>query len=46
MNTSMPQAVAAKPQTGFNFNKLQAVICIALSAATSISVLVWAAKFF
>ncbi|SNT11535.1 hypothetical protein SAMN06265795_11472 [Noviherbaspirillum humi] len=31
---------------GFNFAKLQAVLCMAASAAVSISLLVWACKSF
>ncbi|MDB5762905.1 MAG: hypothetical protein JWQ21_1900 [Herminiimonas sp.] len=30
----------------FNFNKLQAVLCITASAATSIALIVWAVKTF
>jgi hypothetical protein len=36
--TGMPE----KKKTGvFNFNKLQAVLCIAASAAVSIALIVW-----
>lgn len=31
-----------RPALDFNFNKLQAVLCIAASAAVSISLILWA----
>jgi hypothetical protein len=30
----------------FNFNKLQAVLCMAASAAASVALIVWAVKSF
>jgi len=38
--------VVCAPRADFNYNKLQAVICMALSAAVSISTIAWAVKFF
>ncbi|MBI1892315.1 MAG: hypothetical protein HYS18_16850 [Burkholderiales bacterium] len=33
-------------EKGFNYNKLQAVICIALSAVVSVGLILWAVKTF
>ncbi|MGZ5790340.1 MAG: hypothetical protein ACXWJF_12900 [Burkholderiaceae bacterium] len=41
--TGMPEK---KKTAAFNFNKLQAVFCIAASATVSIALIVWAIKAF
>lgn len=41
--TQLPEK---KKPGSFNFNKLQAVICMAVSAAVSIALIVWAIKAF
>lgn len=33
-------------KTSFNYNKLQAVICMAASAAVSVGLIMWAVKSF
>jgi hypothetical protein len=38
--------LGSKEVTHFNFNKLQAVVCIVSSAAVSIGLIVWAIKSF
>ncbi|HZW11591.1 MAG TPA: hypothetical protein VFF81_00175 [Noviherbaspirillum sp.] len=43
--TNRKQVVYAA-KADFNYNKLQAVICMALSAAVTISTIAWAVKFF
>lgn len=40
------EAVVYESKIDFNFNKLQAVACMALSAVVSISFIVWAVKSF
>ncbi len=35
-----------KKVNAFNYNKLQAVICMTLSAAVSISLIIWAVRSF
>lgn len=45
---SLPSSIVA-PRTvskGFNYNKLQAVLCIAASAVVSLAILYWVASFF
>ncbi len=37
---------AKKKPGAFNFNKLQAVVCMAASAAVSIALITWAIKAF
>jgi len=43
MSKSLPSPLAAPGETTrrFNFNKLQAVLCIVASAAISVTVLYW-----
>lgn len=46
---SLPSSIVAPPQTtskGFNYNKLQAVLCMIASAAFSVATLYWIASFF
>jgi hypothetical protein len=39
--------IPAKKKPGsFNFNKLQAVVCMAASAAVTIALIVWVSKTF
>lgn len=38
--------IAAERKVHFNFNKLQAVACIALSAAASVGLIAWAVTSF
>jgi hypothetical protein len=39
--------IPAKKKPGsFNFNKLQAVVCMAVSAAVTIALIAWAIKAF
>ena len=44
MDKTVQEAAVLEPQrgAGFNYNKLQAVLCIALSAVVSISLIAWA----
>jgi hypothetical protein len=44
---SQETGIPEKKKPGaFNFNKLQAVLCMAASAAISIALIVWAIKAF
>jgi hypothetical protein len=46
MNNATQSTAATPPKTSFNFNKLQAVACIAGSAAISTSLIAWAFSTF
>lgn len=46
MHRSSQESVVSEPKLHFNVNKLQAVACMALSAAVSISLIVWAINSF
>ncbi|HJV73606.1 MAG TPA: hypothetical protein VJ654_05250 [Noviherbaspirillum sp.] len=44
MNSQSQKVTASDAKIYFNFNKLQAVACIALSAAISIGLIIWTVK--
>jgi hypothetical protein len=45
-STQETSLASAEHARGFNYNKLQAVICIVSSAAVSVALIVWAVKAF
>lgn len=46
MKNARQDAAVCESRTHFNYNKLQAVACIASSAAVSIALIYWAIKSF
>lgn len=49
MHNTIDKAAAFQAEEkapGFNFNKLQAVLCMAASAAVSMGLIIWAVKSY
>jgi hypothetical protein len=46
MRNARQDAVAYQAESGFNYNKLQAVLCIASSSAVSIGLMYLAIRWF